>query len=169
MTYQDLTEAIAAGIAALWPERMLYRDFCPADFKRPSSFLYVVDASYTDANLYLVNWNYEAELTLYAATDNYSVESTETLRRDQMAVLNAFATPNIRVGGRSILINVAAEAPGPGEAYIKFTSSWIDERPGFVDEDVAPEEESGVPVMEDFGLRVGTEHPKDMTVTETKE
>lgn len=38
MTYQKLTEAIAAKIAALWPERMLYRDFCPVDHKRPSSF-----------------------------------------------------------------------------------------------------------------------------------
>ena len=30
MTYQDLMEAIAGRIAKLWPERMLYRDFCPA-------------------------------------------------------------------------------------------------------------------------------------------
>ena len=41
MTYQDLMEAIAAKVAKLWPARMLYRDFCPADFQRPSSFLYV--------------------------------------------------------------------------------------------------------------------------------
>ena len=45
MTYQDLMEAIAARIAKLWPERMLYRDFCPADHKRPSGFLYVTSAS----------------------------------------------------------------------------------------------------------------------------
>lgn len=166
MTYQDLTEAIASKIAALWPKRMLYRDFCPVDFKRPSSFLYVVDASYTDANRYLVNWAYEAELTLHASTDDYSVESTEALRMDQLAVLNAFAAPDLRIGDRSILVNVAAAAPGPGEAYVTFTAAWTDTRPGFVDEDTAPEMESGVPLMEDFGLNVGTDVPKDKIVTE---
>ena len=99
MTYQKLTEAIAAKIAALWPERMLYRDFCPVDHKRPSSFLYVTDASYMDGNIALVEWNYEAELTLYAATDHYAAESTQALRLDQLAVLNAFAVPTLKVGG----------------------------------------------------------------------
>lgn len=42
MTYIDLLEAIAGKIAALWPERTIYRDFCPADFKRPSSFLWEI-------------------------------------------------------------------------------------------------------------------------------
>lgn len=161
MTYQDLMEAIAAKVAKLWPARMLYRDFCPADFQRPSSFLYVVDASYTDANRYLVNWNFEAELTLYSETDSYTVESTEALRMDQLAVLNAFADPNIQVGDRSIMLQTAAEAPGPGEAYVKFTAQWTDQRPGFVDEDTAPESESGVPLMEDFALLVGTQKPND--------
>ena len=69
------------------------------------------------------NWNFEAELTLYAETDSYTVESTEALRMDQLAVLNAFADPNIQVGDRSIMLQTAAEAPGPGEAYVKFTAS----------------------------------------------
>ena len=75
MTYEDLMEAIADRISELWPERMLYRDFCPSDFKRPSGFLYVVKAGYTDANAGLVRWDFSAELTLYAATDAYTVES----------------------------------------------------------------------------------------------
>ena len=161
MTYQDLMEAIAAKIAKLWPERMLYRDFCPTDFQRPSGYLYVVDASYTDVNRYLVNWNFEAELILHAATDSYTVESTEALRLDQLSVLNEFAAPNILVGGRSIILKVAAETPGPGEAYVKFSAQWIDQRPSFVDEDTAPESESGVPLMEDYTLQVGTQKLND--------
>lgn len=159
MTYQDLTEAIAAKVAALWPKRMLYRDFCPTDFQRPSGFLYVLDASYTDANIALVNWNFEAELTLHAETDNYTVESTEALRLDQLRVLDAFAAPAIQVGDRSVVLHVAAEAPGPGEAYVRFTAAWTDTRPGYVDEDTAPESESGVPLMEHYTLRVGTTPP----------
>lgn len=159
MTYQELTEAIAAKIAALWPDRMLYRDHCPVDFQRPSGFLYVTDASYADASIGLVEWNYEAELLLYAATDRYTVESTEALRQDQLAVLNAFALPHLRIGDRSILIHTAAEAPGPGEAYVRFSASWMDSRPGYVDEDTAPESESGVPLMEDYTMSVGTTPP----------
>ena len=64
MTDQKLMEAIAAKLAELWPDRMLYRDFCPADFKRPSGFLYVTNAGWTDANLWMVQWTMEAELTL---------------------------------------------------------------------------------------------------------
>ena len=161
MTYQDLTEAIAAKVAALWPERMLYRDFCPVDHKRPSSFLYVTDASYTDGNFALVEWNYEAELALYAATDSYTVESTEALRLDQLAVLNAFAVPTLKVGARTLVIEPAAEAPGPGEAYVRFSSRWVESRPGYVDEDTAPESESGVPLMKDYTLLVGTQPPAD--------
>ena len=83
MTYIDVLEAIAGRVAALWPERMLYRDFCPADHKRPSGYLYAERAEPEDASIRLVQWSLEARLELYAATDEYSVESTEQLRADQ--------------------------------------------------------------------------------------
>ena len=141
----------------MWPERMLYRDFCPADFQRPSGFLYVTRAGWTDASLGLVRWAYEAELALYAATDSWTVESTEALRADQLAVLSRFGGPSLAVGDRHVLLCVSAEAPGPGVAYVRFTASWLDGRPGYVDRDTAPEEESGVPRMERFALHVDAE------------
>lgn len=154
MTYQDLTEAIAAEIAGIWPERMLYRDFCPADFQRPSGFLYVTRAEFADASLALVRWTYEAELALYAATDSWAVESTEALRADQLAVLTRFAGPGIQVGDRYVILHAGAEAPGPGVAYVRFTAEWMDARTGYGDEDTAPESVSGVPRMEQFEIHV---------------
>ena len=154
MTYEDLMEAIADRISELWPERMLYRDFCPSDFKRPSGFLYVVKAGYTDANAGLVRWDFSAELTLYAATDAYTVESTEALRAEQNKVLRQFGGPAVSVGDRHIMVGVSAEAPGPGEAYVGFRASWFDARPGYVDEDTAAESESGVPLMMDFEIKM---------------
>ena len=154
MTYQDLTEAIAARISALWPERMLYRDFCPADHKRPSGFLYVTQAGWEDASRFLVQWTFEAELTLYAATDTYTAESTEELRRDQLAVLQAFGGPAIQVGDRSVMLRADASSPGPGEAYVVFSASWVDGRPGAVDPDTAPESVSGVPAAEHYQFQV---------------
>ena len=162
MTYQDLIEAIAAKIAGLWPKRMLYRDFCPVDHQRPSGFLYVTRAEWTDACLGLVRWDFEAELALHAATDSYTVESTEALRADQLAVLTLFAGPDIQVGDRHIVLQTQAEAPGPGVAYVRFSASWLDGRPKYVDPDTAPEGESGVPRMEDFALDVRTmKHGKE--------
>ena len=153
MTYQDLMEAIAGRIAKLWPERMLYRDFCPADHKRPSGFLYVTNASYEDANLFLVQWTFEAELTLYAATDSYDAESTEALRLDQLKVLSAFGGPAIQVGDRSVVLTVGAPSPGPGEAYVTFSAPWIHARPAPADPDVPP---SDAPLMEHYELNLST-------------
>ena len=153
MTYQDLMEAIAARIAKLWPDRMLYRDFCPADHKRPSGFLYVTNAGYEDANIFLVQWTFEAELTLYAATDAYSAESTEQLRADQLAVLGAFGGPAIQVEDRSVMLTVGTLSPGPGEAYVTFSASWMDGRPVAPDPDDPP---ADVPLMENFELNVST-------------
>ena len=99
MTYIDLMETIAGMVSTLWPKRMLYRDFCPADFQRPSGFLYVTNAGFTDVNIGLVEWTFEAELTLYAATDSYTVESTEALRADQNAVLGPVCWPVNPSGG----------------------------------------------------------------------
>ena len=140
MTYIDLLEAIAGKIAALWPERTIYRDFCPADFKRPSSFLWVSpETGYRDASIGLVAWTFEAELELFSATDAYDAESTEALRADQAAVLAAFGLP----------ITV-----GPGAAYVIFTASWIDSRPGYTDPDTAMPPAGTAPLMEDYQLNV---------------
>ena len=144
MTSTDLMEAIAERIAALWPERMLYRDFCPKDYKRPSGFLYVINAGFEDVNIGLVRWSVEAELELFAATDAYTVESTEALRRDQDAVLDLFGGPSVQHR-----LMPGAEAPGPGSAYVSFSAAWTDVRPGYHDpEDPGDPETAQTPKME---------------------
>lgn len=154
MTYLDVMEAICSRIAELWPKRMLYRDFCPVDFQRPSSFLYVQETGYTDVTAGLVRWKFQAELTLYAETDVYSVESTEALRADQANLLSLFGGPAFEVGDRHIMLAVTAEAPGPGEAYVMFSASWVDERPGCQDPEAATPETGGAPLMEHYELSV---------------
>ena len=110
MTYTDLVEAIAGKISALWPDRMLYRDFCPVDHQRPAGFLYVREAGWTDVNIGLVEWSFDAELELFAETDEYDAESTEALRADQAAVLALFGGPSLAVGDRHIILT-AREGP----------------------------------------------------------
>lgn len=149
MTYIDVMEAIADKIVKLWPDRMLYRDFCPVDFQRPSGFLYVQEAEYTDAALGLVRWKMQAELMLFSETSEYSIENTEQLRRDQLRVLSAFGGSGLAVEDRHITVHVTADAPGPGEAYVTFKSDWFDSRPGYQDP-----EEAAAPRMENYELNV---------------
>ena len=154
MTYTDLVEAIAGKISALWPDRMLYRDFCPVDHQRPAGFLYVREAGWTDVNIGLVEWSFDAELELFAETDEYDAESTEALRADQAAVLALFGGPSLAVGDRHIILTAAAETPGPGVAYVSFTASWLDRRPGYQDPEAQTPGSGGAPLMEDFALHV---------------
>ena len=154
MTYTDLVEAIAGKISALWPDRMLYRDFCPVDHQRPAGFLYVRGAGWTDVNIGLVEWSFDAELELFAETDEYDAESTEALRADQAAVVALFGGPSLAVGDRHIILTAAAETPGPGVAYVSFTASWLDRRPGYQDPEAQTPESGGAPLMEDFALHI---------------
>ena len=147
----DVCNAIADVVANLWPERMIYRDFCPADHKRPSSFLYIVKSSMEPANISLVEWTMEAEMELFCATDDYDISSTEELRQNQEAVLLAFGAPSLKVGDRHVTMTVQGDGADLGSAFVKFTASWFDQRPGYSDpDDMNDPVSAAVPKMEDF-------------------
>ncbi len=153
----DLCEAIAAKLVALWPTRTLYRDFCPSDFQRPSGFLYVTQAGFTDAALGLVKWDVELELEIFCATDSYDEQSTEQLRQEQAAVLEAFGGPSLPVGDRHVTVAALADGAGPGAAYVKFSASWMDHRPGYHDPEDRDDPVTGaIPLMEHYALDVET-------------
>lgn len=131
MTDIDVCDAIAERIAALWPERVLYRDFCPAGHARPSGYLYITKAGYTSLNALLVRWEMDAELELFCAADAYDISSTEELRREQARVLEAFPPP-LPVGDRRVSLSAAGDGMELGSAYVKFSASWVDARPAGV-------------------------------------
>lgn len=134
MTYQDYMEGVATRLAERFPDRMIYRDYCPVDFQRPSLFLYVRNADYKTLNRGTVEWQVELVCLLYCSTDEYDIESTEELRLDQMAVLQLFGGPALQVGDRHIITQVAADTPGAGEATVTFLARWSDVRPGYLEE-----------------------------------
>lgn len=147
----DVCNAIADVVAKLWPERMIYRDFCPADHKRPSSFLYIVKSSMEPANISMVEWTMEAEMELFCATDEYDISSTEELRQNQEAVLLAFSAPSLKVGDRHVTMTVQGDGADLGSAFVKCTASWFDQRPGYRDpDDMNDSVSAAVPKMEDF-------------------
>ncbi len=155
-TSVDVCNAIADVVAKLWPDRMIYRDFCPVDHNRPSSFLYIVQSGFEPANVSLVEWSMEAELELFCATDEYDESSTEELQKDQEAVLLAFGTPSLKVGDRYVTFLALGDGADLGSAFVKFTASWFDQQPGYHDpDDMNDPVSADVPKMEDFEFNNG--------------
>lgn len=150
-TSVDVCNAIAEVVANLWPERMIYRDFCPVDHQRPSSFLYIIKSGFEPANASLVEWTMEAEMELFCATDEYDISSTEALRQNQEEVLLAFGAPSLKVGDRYVNLMALGDGAELGSAYVKFTATWFDQQPGYHDpEDMTDPVSAAVPKMENF-------------------
>ena len=155
-TSVDVCNAIADVVAKLWPDRTIYRDFCSAKHERPSSFLYVIKSTMEPANISLVEWTMEAELELFCATDEYDISSTEDLRKNQEDVLLAFGAPSLKVGDRYVTLQALGDGAELGSAFVKFTASWFDQRPGYRDpEDMNDPVSADVPKMEDFEFNNG--------------
>lgn len=143
-TSMDVCGAIAKVVADLWPDRMIYRDFCSVDHQRPSSYLYVTKSGFADANIAMVCWEMEAELELFCATDEYDISSTEKLRQDQEAVLLAFGAPSLQVGEDWVTLTAKGDGMDMGSAFVSFSAQWFTQRPDYHEPDEA------VPQMQNF-------------------
>jgi hypothetical protein len=127
-------EAIACLLADLWPERIIYRDFCPYDFERPSFFLWTTKEQREVRSLHLVEVNASFMLEIFCATDEYDVSSTEELRLVQADVLELLAGPKIKVSdsdtGEDRYITITAMAAGqePGSAFVQIQANWMDSK-----------------------------------------
>lgn len=158
-TSAEVCSAIAEAVAELWPERMIYRDFCPVGHHRPSSYLYVTESRMTPVNLAIVEWQMEARLELFCATDDYDISSTEELRQEQEKVLLAFSAPSIRVGDRWITLTARGDGMEMGSAFVIFSAKWFDGNPGYQ----GPESAS-IPKMQQAEVRVGTGGDQTMKI-----
>lgn len=157
VTSVDVCDAIGATLVKLWPDRFLYRDACPADHQRPSGYLYVTKSRVIPETPWLGQWEMEAQLELFCATDEYDLSSTEELRRDQEKVLLAFAAPKIHVNDRWITLMARGEGMEAGSAFVVFSASWMDDLPGTVDPDAPGDPEGAkIPRMEHFEINQGS-------------
>lgn len=174
MTAPEVCEAIAGRIAALRPEQILYRDFCPAEHQRPSGWFYVTKMKPSDLNALLVRWEAEAELELFCAADAYDLPSTEALRAEQDRVLEAFTVPLFVPGGgrlpgsgRWLSVSAVGDGMEAGSAYVKFSASWTAPRqaltPGITGPDGSGSGPGSAgqipPLMEDFEVNGATLGP----------
>lgn len=150
MTPRDVLDAIAVKLAKLWPERMIYRDFCPVDFQRPSCFLWLPKADLHPSNAHLVRWSIEGEMELFCSTDAYDIQSSEELVRDQEAVLYLFDGTPLEVLDRYVLVTATADGMEVGSAYVRFTAAWLDAWP-------SQAQTGTIPLMEQYSINMTKE------------
>ena len=110
----------------------------------------------TAQHLFVCNQKHHGAGQYFLATDEYDISSTEDLRKDQEAVLLAFGTPSLKVGDRYVTLQALGDGAELGSAFVKFTASWFDQRPGYHDpEDMNDPVSADVPKMEDFEFNNG--------------
>lgn len=157
ITSTAVCEAIAGRIAQLWPDRYLYRDACPANFERPSGFLYMTKSKMTPSGPQQVDCLVEAQLELFCRTDAYDITSTEELRRDQEQVLLHFGGQKIQVGNRWLTLTAQGDGMEVGSAFVVFSATWRDQRPGSHDPaDPNDPVSAAIPKMEDFEWEINS-------------
>lgn len=128
MELQDVLDAVNARLVEKWPDRTVYIDVCPADFKRPSFWLAVEQYSQTDANRFLVKRDLKIRLTIYDEKDEKYESSWQRLFKDA-ADATSLLTPPLKASGRVVSLQIKALPRDPDAAYLQLTTSWLDKRP----------------------------------------
>ena len=128
MELQDVLDAVNARLVEKWPDRTVYIDVCPADFKRPSFWLAVEQYSQTDANRFLVKRDLKIRLTIYDENDEKYESSWQRLFKDA-ADATSLLTPPLKAAGRTVSLLIKVLPRDPDAAYLQLTTSWMDKRP----------------------------------------
>lgn len=153
METEQLMAAVKAALAEIFPKLPVITDVLPKDMKRPALTLELTEQETSPLNFALVQRRVRFLVTCFTKVNAYHDSSREELNRMQSAVMARFSSP-MRAADRTLLPQVDL-----GEGGVDFTSVqvefvWVDGRAHYIDEDTAPEQESGVPRMRDFAITV---------------
>lgn len=152
ITFADVSESIAAVLAKQWPDRIIYRDVCPAKFKRPSFFIQCVKTSLTPENRALSRYQADYLLTQFDEKDDYYEVSAERLLEEQVQVLALFSAPVLEVRGRFPSVTaVAGEGRDPDAAFVTIHAEWVGPSAAYLAEQAT--QAADAQMMEDFSVR----------------
>ena len=135
ITNNDIKDAIAALVEKAFPGELVYRDFVPSDFKRPSTLVELVEGKYfPNFSCGSVEIRPKFALTTYVTVDPYHQQDTDELTRRQMTLLGLFLPGYIRVGDRAPHVLDEGEMEnGLDFAAITVTLSYILDRNEFME------------------------------------
>ena len=151
MDCSDIMRAMEARIQEKYPGEAVYWDRLPKEFTRPCFTLELQKNDQADANIFLIQRTAVVLVTLYEVINAFYDSSRESLNTRQDQVLALFSKP-LKAGDRTLLPTAQKGEGTPEYSEVAVTFRWLDGRPSFVDEDTAPESESGIPRMENFEI-----------------
>ena len=153
MDNNDILKAMEARIQQAYPGEAVYWDRLPKDFTRPSFSLELQKVETRDVNIGLVEKTAQVLVTCFVQADAYGDSSREALnqRQDKVAAIFSAYLP---VKDRVLTSNAVKGTGEPEFSDVAVTFRWTDVRPGYVDEDTAPESVSGVPAAEHYQFQV---------------
>ena len=132
ITLQGILGAVAAPIAAAFPERYLYIGRQPANFERPSFLLELVTTARRRLGVGVDETEVYLTLTIHEELDETRAGSQEAALSDQDAVMGLFRQGILRVPdsadawGRALPIAAANGGQDGGEAFVELTVTLRD-------------------------------------------
>lgn len=102
LTNNDILDAVARLVAEKFPGEPVYRDFTPANFKRPSTLLELSGGKfYPNFSCGVVEIRPELTLTTFTLVDSYHQQEDTELTRRQMILLGLLLPGYIKAGDRA--------------------------------------------------------------------
>lgn len=141
ITNNDIADAIAALVERAFPGEMLYRDFTPTGFQRPSNLLELSGGKfYPNFSCGAVELRPQFTLTTFVAVDAYHQQDDRSLTRRQMILLGLFLPGYIRVKDRAPHVLDRGELNnGLDYASVTVTLSYTLDREEFMELQQLPE------------------------------
>lgn len=135
ITNNDIVDAVQALVEKTFPGEPVYRDYTPADFRRPSTLLEISGGKF-HPNFSCGNVEIQPQLTLttFVTVDAYHQQDNPELTRRQMLLLGLFLPGYVKVRDRAPHVLDEGELKnGLDYAAITVTLSYILSRQEFME------------------------------------
>lgn len=119
LTKSALMGAVAAALAAEWPNADVHVNLAPADFTRPAFLLEAPRVSRRDVNAGLIEETCYLTVTCFEVVDDYGQSDTDALAALQERVLALFRRGILTVEDRAVRLLAS-------EGGMDFDRAWVD-------------------------------------------
>lgn len=135
ITNNDIADAIEGLVREKFPGEPVYRNYTPADHKRPSTLLELSGGKfYPNFSCGVVEIRPQFTLTTFCAVDPYHQQDNPELNRRQMVLLGLFLPGYIKVGDRAPhVLDEGKLENGLDYAAVTVTLSYTLNRDEFMD------------------------------------
>ena len=124
----DILDAINAVLVKAFPDRQVYVNFCPDDFKRPCFLIEFVSSAQTAASYFVNELTVYFTITCFEKTGKYSISSQTDLIRIQSEVLSAFSGVVLPVGDRYLDMKTSAGGCDAACSFVDLQLSFFDDK-----------------------------------------